>query len=203
MHRLRGIDQHSKLRLDEACEAAEAPEGAFDSASAGIVDLLADVPYFSPHDIRRGFATAVSGKTSRADAVSAVLDHSAEKTGRTGEQIAASALVTDLFYYLGQRMELKAEALEIWAEMVIAEFDRISEEHQTAAAKAHSGKLPKLPGKRARARADDRVPWRGVADGAAPRFRLDRVDQRATAGRLMRGSSLKGATDSSVMYLAR
>ena len=32
---------------------------------------------------------------------------------------------------------------------------------------------------------------------------MGRVGQRATAGRLMRGSSLNGATDSSVMYLER
>lgn len=47
---------------------------------------------------------------------------------------------------------------------------------------------------------DDAVPPRGVAGGIGRRaFRHGRADQRATAGRLIRGSSLNCPTLSSVM----
>jgi hypothetical protein len=60
-------------------------------------------------------------------------------------------------------------------------------------------KLHPLKGKR-----KDRVPRRGVADGVVAALSgMGREDQRATAGRLMKGSSLKGAMVSSVMYLVR
>ena len=47
---------------------------------------------------------------------------------------------------------------------------------------------------------EDPVPWSGVADGVGLRaLRHGRVDQRATAGKLMSGSSLNWPTLSSVM----
>ncbi|MEP3431109.1 MAG: hypothetical protein ABJL33_00810 [Hyphomicrobiales bacterium] len=89
----------------------------------GAPDLLAQagvtVPDWSPHDLRRTFATIVEDETTRGDAVSAVLDH-AQSGGRSSTQDAAA--ITRIAYSRAQRLPLKRIAMEPWCEAVEAAY---------------------------------------------------------------------------------
>jgi hypothetical protein len=80
-------------------------------------DILgsAGVAHFSPHDIRRAFATTCADRTVRGDAISAVLDHAGIETG---QKLVRSAEITRLAYDYSQRLELKAIAMETWTNAV-------------------------------------------------------------------------------------
>lgn len=97
--RLRGRDEIGKAR------------GAPDL----LVQASVSVPDWSPHDLRRTFATIVEDETMRGDAVSAVLDH-AQDGGRTPTQDAAA--ITRIAYSRAQRLPLKRIAMEPWCEAV-------------------------------------------------------------------------------------
>lgn len=86
------------------------------------VDLLEDVAHFSMHDIRRTFATTLSNKAIRGDAISAVLDHAGLETGQA---MMRAAEVTTLAYAIGQRLDLKQVAMQAWADII---FDMIDAE---------------------------------------------------------------------------
>lgn len=85
----------------------------------GAPDLLVQagvtVPDWSPHDLRRTFATIVEDETTRGDAVSAVLDH-AQGGGRSSTQDAAA--ITRIAYSRAQRLPLKRIAMEPWCEAI-------------------------------------------------------------------------------------
>lgn len=89
-------------------------------------DLLSavGVSHFSPHDIRRTFATTCSDRSVRGDAISAVLDHAGIDTG---QKLVRSAEVTRLAYDYSQKLDLKAVAMEAWTnalfEAVEAEWE--------------------------------------------------------------------------------
>jgi len=85
-------------------------------------DLLEDIPHFSMHDIRRTFATTLSNKAVRGDAISAVLDHAGLETGQA---MMRAADATTLAYAIGQRLDLKQVAMQVWTEIV---FDAVDAE---------------------------------------------------------------------------
>ncbi|WP_244298948.1 tyrosine-type recombinase/integrase [Roseibium aquae] len=89
----------------------------------GAPDLLVragvTVPDWSPHDLRRTFATIVEDETTRGDAVSAVLDH-AQGGARSSTQDAAA--ITRIAYSRAQRLPLKRIAMEPWCEAVEAAY---------------------------------------------------------------------------------
>lgn len=91
------------------------PKGTSES-----VDLMTlagvSVPDWSPHDIRRTFATLVEDWTTRGDAVSAVLDH--EGTGADTDSKGAAA-ITRTAYSQSQRLTLKRLAMEPWCNAII------------------------------------------------------------------------------------
>ncbi|RWF67934.1 MAG: hypothetical protein EOQ34_27050 [Mesorhizobium sp.] len=81
-------------------------------------DLLEGLPYFSPHDIRRTFATVCEDLTVRGDAISAVLDHVGIDMGQAAPMKVAD--VTRIVYDYSQRLELKRIAIEAWTEALFA-----------------------------------------------------------------------------------
>lgn len=91
------------------------------SRAAGVPDLLTlagiSVPDWSPHDVRRTFATLVEDWTTRGDAVSAVLDH--EGVGADAVSRGAAA-ITRTAYSQSQRLPLKRIAMEPWCDAVVA-----------------------------------------------------------------------------------
>lgn len=91
------------------------------SRAAGVPDLLTlagvTVPDWSPHDVRRTFATLVEDWTTRGDAVSAVLDHE----GVGGDSVSqGAAAITRTAYSQSQRLPLKRIAVEPWCDAVVA-----------------------------------------------------------------------------------
>ena len=116
-------------------------------------NLLADIPHFSVHDVRRTFATTLSNKAVRGDAISAVLDHAGLETG---QEMMRAAEVTNLAYAIGQRLDLKQLAVQVWTDFVFeaveAEwakqrtkrraFNRVQPPTQTS---AHHDRLPQGP----------------------------------------------------------
>ncbi|CAM5367781.1 hypothetical protein ATER59S_01520 [Aquamicrobium terrae] len=99
-------------------------------------DILGDagIPHFSPHDIRRTFATACGDRSVRGDAISAVLDHAGIETG---QKLIRSAEITRLAYDYSQKLELKAIAIETWTDAL---FEAVESEWR-----AH--RLPPRPGR--------------------------------------------------------
>jgi hypothetical protein len=92
-------------------------------------DLLgeANAPHFSPHDIRRAFATTCGDRSVRGDATSAVLDHAGIETG---QQLVRSAEVTRLAYDYSQKLELKAMAMETWTDALLAAVESEWRKHR-------------------------------------------------------------------------
>ncbi|WP_185984817.1 tyrosine-type recombinase/integrase [Aureimonas mangrovi] len=74
---------------------------------------------WSPHDIRRTFATEIEDATTRGDAVSAVLDHSQSGARFVdGVSVPDAAAITRIAYSQAQRLPLKRIALEPWSHLV-------------------------------------------------------------------------------------
>lgn len=115
LDRLRGrpADLEADRRVrDEARKAGEEIEGA--------PNLLDGVPYFTPHDMRRTFATVCADLAVRGDAISAVLDHADVATGQAP---IVSADITRIAYDYSQRLELKRLAMEAWTDALFAACD--------------------------------------------------------------------------------
>ncbi|MEP7452168.1 integrase arm-type DNA-binding domain-containing protein [Phyllobacterium sp. SB3] len=85
-------------------------------------NLLADVAYFSMHDLRRTFATVCGDMAVRGDAISAVLDHAGLETG---QRMMRSAEITRLAYDYSQRLELKRIAIEAWTDALFLACDKV------------------------------------------------------------------------------
>jgi integrase len=75
-------------------------------------NLLEDIPYFSPHDIRRAFTTVCADLSVRGDAISAVLDHA--ESAPTNYAPIQMAAITRVAYDYSQRLDLKRQAMEAW-----------------------------------------------------------------------------------------
>lgn len=97
-------------------------------------DLLEGMPYFSPHDIRRTFATICEDLTVRGDAISAVLDHVGIDMGQASPMKVAD--ITRIVYDYSQRLELKRIAVEAWTDAL---FDAVESEWRS-----HQGPPPRL-----------------------------------------------------------
>ncbi|KQZ93827.1 hypothetical protein ASD64_02615 [Mesorhizobium sp. Root157] len=122
LDRLRGrpADLEADRRLrDEAAKAGEVIEDA--------PNLLDGVPYFSPHDMRRTFATTCADLAVRGDAISAVLDHADVSTGQAP---IVSADITRIAYDYSQRLELKRFAIEAWTDALFAACDALWASHR-------------------------------------------------------------------------
>lgn len=98
-------------------------------------DLLEGLPYFSPHDIRRTFATVCEDLTVRGDSISAVLDHVGIDMGQASPMKVAD--ITRIVYDYSQRLELKRIAVEAWTDAL---FDAVESEWR-------SHRLPPRPGR--------------------------------------------------------
>jgi len=84
-------------------------------------DLLAGIPHFSPHDLRKSLTTILADMKVRGDAASAVLDHS---SGTPGEAEFREADITRLAYNHSQRIELKREAMQAWTDAVFEAVEK-------------------------------------------------------------------------------
>lgn len=122
LDRLRGrpADLEADRRIrDEAAKAGEIIEDA--------PNLLEGIPYFTPHDMRRTFATTCADLAVRGDAISAVLDHADVSTGQAP---IVSADITRIAYDYSQRLELKRIAVEAWSEALFAACDAVWASHR-------------------------------------------------------------------------
>lgn len=122
LDRLRGrpADLEADRRIrDEAAKTGEVIEDA--------PNLLDGVPYFTPHDMRRTFATTCADLAIRGDAISAVLDHADVSTGQAP---IVSADITRIAYDYSQRLELKRIAIEAWSEALFAACDAVWASHR-------------------------------------------------------------------------
>ncbi|WP_370192579.1 MULTISPECIES: hypothetical protein [Aurantimonas] len=127
LRRLRAMDPYSKEMIAAEAKRQKKPKEKLAPEDIPVRNLLEGVPYFSPHDLRRAFVSEVGEKTSRADATSAVLDHSTKLADNAPFEDAAA--VTRKFYDMSQRLSLKSEAIQIWAETLIAHYDEIFSEN--------------------------------------------------------------------------
>lgn len=84
-------------------------------------DLLEGIPEFSPHDLRRTFATTCADLSVRGDAISAVLDHA--DSAATGQPPIRTAEITRVAYDYSQRLDLKRQAMEVWTDALFAACD--------------------------------------------------------------------------------
>jgi integrase len=85
-------------------------------------DLLDGILEFSPHDLRRTFATTCADLSVRGDAISAVLDHA--ESAPTGEAPIRMADITRIAYDYSQRLDLKRLAVEAWTDALFAACDQ-------------------------------------------------------------------------------
>ncbi|SBW14885.1 hypothetical protein BR10RB9215_C11732 [Brucella sp. 10RB9215] len=116
------LDKNSPKNLIERLRGKrDNPKGGKANETAS-VDLLEGIPHFSPHDIRRTFATICADLAVRGDAISAVLDHAGLETG---QQMMRSAEITRMAYDYSQRLELKRMAMEVWTNKLFEECDKV------------------------------------------------------------------------------
>ncbi|CAA2155902.1 hypothetical protein MBRA_01520 [Methylobacterium brachiatum] len=87
----------------------------------GKTDLFAQygIRRWTPHDVRRGIATFL-GERRLGGAAAAILDH---VDGKSDER-ERTAAVTRLHYDRAQRVELKAEGMELWCRAILEAFER-------------------------------------------------------------------------------
>ncbi|NJL50241.1 MAG: tyrosine-type recombinase/integrase [Blastochloris sp.] len=108
-------------------------------------DLLSaagvSVPDWSPHDVRRTFATVIEDRTTRGDAVSAVLDH-AQDGGRS--MVPDAAAITRIAYSRAQRLPLKRLALEPWVAMIFEAVAAAESRAKEVVAEARAGRTTTL-----------------------------------------------------------
>ncbi len=84
-------------------------------------DLLAGLPVFSPHDLRRSLATILTDLKVRGDATSAILDHVEPVPGAKS---FAEAPVTRMVYDQSQKLALKREAMQVWTDTIFEACDK-------------------------------------------------------------------------------
>jgi len=108
-------------------------------------DLLEGLPEFSPHDLRRTFATVCKDLKVRGDAVSAVLDHVSIDMGQDAPMKVAD--VTRLIYDYSQQLELKQVAIEAWTNAL---FEAVESEWR-------KHRIPPRPGRGVPVKEDE--PW--------------------------------------------
>jgi integrase len=85
-------------------------------------DLLEGISKFSPHDLRRTFATTCANMSVRGDAISAVLDHTESES--TGEAPIRTAEITRIAYDYSQKLDLKRLAVEAWTDALFSACDQ-------------------------------------------------------------------------------
>lgn len=137
LDRLRGrpadLEADRRIRAEKE-EAGEAIEDA--------PDLLGGIAYFTPHDMRRTFATVCGDLAVRGDAISAVLDHADVSTGQAP---IVSADITRIAYDYSQRLELKRIAMEAWTEALFSACDAEWAKQRQQIARASSGRIGRIP----------------------------------------------------------
>lgn len=106
-------------------------------------DLLAGIPHFSVHDLRRTFATICGENAVRGDAISAVLDHADGSVDAPRVSAAPTrAEITRLVYDHSQRLALKAIAMKEWCDLLFKACDEEWKKNGGRIARP----LPRLPG---------------------------------------------------------
>ncbi len=122
-------------------------------------DLLKGLPYFSPHDVRRTFATVCEDLTVRGDAISAVLDHVGIDMGQAAPMKVAD--VTRIVYDYSQRLELKRIAIEPWTEALFAAVDSEWMAHRRPPPVGRIARRPveATPDSQGKKRFLERAPW--------------------------------------------
>jgi integrase len=123
----RGIDQKDRpLSRWSVATAIDRLRGRSADPKAGAEfdgpDLLDGIPGFSPHDLRRTFATTCGDLSVRGDAISAVLDH-AESAPTGYHAPIRMAEITRIAYDYSQRLDLKRLAVEAWTDALFAACD--------------------------------------------------------------------------------
>jgi hypothetical protein len=90
---------------------------------AGREDLLArfGISRSTPHDTRRALTTFLRDHRLGGSA-SAILDHTMDKKEREANERERTALVTRRHYDQSQRMDLKAEGMELWCRAVLEAY---------------------------------------------------------------------------------
>lgn len=146
----------------------ESGDGEEEDDGARGPDLLEGIPHFSPHDLRRTFATTCGDLAVRGDAVSAVLDHT-QDAGMGGRfaPAATAADITRLAYDYSQRLELKRVAMEAWADAVFGACDAEWDSHRPKGirvATVPGGALPAW------------VPWYREAEAEASRRAAEKAE---------------------------
>lgn len=115
LDRLRGRPADLAADRERDAKASETGE-----AIEEMPNLLDGIAYFTPHDMRRTFATVCGDLAVRSDAISAVLDH-ADVT--TGQAPIISADITRIAYDYSQRLGLKSIAMEAWTDALFSACD--------------------------------------------------------------------------------
>lgn len=123
----RGIDDNDRpLSRWSVATAIDRLRGRSADPKAGAEfdgpDLLDGIPQFSPHDIRRTFATVCADLSVRGDAISAVLDHA--DSAATGQPPIRTAEITRIAYDYSQRLDLKRQAIEAWTTALFSACDK-------------------------------------------------------------------------------
>jgi integrase len=87
-------------------------------------NLLADLPYFTPHNIRHSFATRFGETAAVGGAVSAVFDHAVDIP--EGREFRRSGMLD--VYDKSHRLPLKAQVLSPWCYSVHLHYEKALEE---------------------------------------------------------------------------
>lgn len=155
LERLRGRPANLGKRKDEDEDEEDKREPPVE-----LPDILGDagIPHFSPHDIRRAFATTCGDKSVRGDATSAVLDHAGIETG---QKLVRSAEITRLAYDYSQKLELKAIAMEAWTDALFEAVESEWQAHRRPPAPGRTVLRPteKALDSRGRKQFSDKEPW--------------------------------------------
>lgn len=89
----------------------------------GAVDLLGDLPHFSPHNIRHSFGTAMGNAGVPGSSISAVFDHSAPVSG--DEEYRRSSMLD--VYDKSHSLHFKARVLSQWCFRVYRHYEKALE----------------------------------------------------------------------------
>lgn len=149
-----------RLRGRPSSTVGEEDMSEGDKAKQPLPNLLNEIPYFTPHDMRRTFATTCGDLAVRGDAVSAVLDHvNGNGVGGRFAPSATTAEITRLAYDYSQRLELKRVAIQAWTDALFEACDAEWDSHRPRGLR-----IPRLPGALL-----PWVPWYRVAEKEADR----------------------------------
>lgn len=109
---------------DEGRREEDTKEDKDKKVRGPLKDLLAGIPHFSVHDLRRTFATICGENAVRGDAISAVLDHADGSVDAPKVSAAPTrAEITRLVYDHSQRLALKAIAMKEWCDLLFKACD--------------------------------------------------------------------------------